>query len=84
MTPKSYRPEIKDIMIETLDNLNVRIRNQMQDYHPVILKTLTLKENLISLIESVSSAFPQRSLKVSFDCLIPCSLQSRTIYWYTD
>ena len=68
MTPKSYRPEIKDIMIETLDNLNVRIRNQMQDYHPVILKTLTLKENLKSLIESISAAFPQRSLKVSFDC----------------
>ena len=68
MTSKSYRPEIQDIMIETLDNLNVRIRNQMQDYHPVILKTLTLKENLISLIESVSAAFPQRSLKVSFDC----------------
>lgn len=68
MTSKSYRPEIQDIIMETLDSLNVRIRNQMQDYHPVILKTLTFKENLNSLIESVSAAFPQRDIKVSFEC----------------
>ena len=40
----------------------------MQDYHPVILKTLTIKENYQNLIEAVSQAFPLRTIVVSFDC----------------
>lgn len=68
MLSKSNRPEIQDIIYETLDHLNIRIRNQMQDYHPVILKTLTMKENLDHLIESISAIFPQRKIKVSFEC----------------
>lgn len=72
MMTKAYRPDIQDIIIETLDNLNTHIREQMQDYHPVILKNLTAKENYQNLIETVSQAFPQRNIMVSFDC--PSSL----------
>lgn len=68
MTSKSYRPEVQDIIYETLNNLNTRIRKQMQDYHPVILKNLTIKENYQNLIESVSSSFPQRNILVAFKC----------------
>lgn len=68
MTSKSYRPEVQGIIYETLEQLNVHIRNQMQDYHPIILKSLTLKENLTNLIENVSETFPQKVLKVSFEC----------------
>ncbi len=68
MMMKAHRPDIQDIIIETLDNLNTHIREQMQDYHPVILKNLTVKENYQNLIEAISQSFPQRKIVVSFDC----------------
>lgn len=68
MMTKAHRPDIQDIIIETLDNLNTHIREQMQDYHPAILKNLTAKENYQNLIEAVSQSFPQRNIVVSFDC----------------
>ena len=68
MMMKAHRPDIQDIIIETLDNLNTHIREQMQDYHPVILKNLTDRENYQNLIEAISQSFPQRNIVVSFDC----------------
>lgn len=68
MMNKANRPDIQDIIIETLDELNTHIRREMQDYHPVILKNLTAKENYQNLIEAISVAFPHRNLTVSFDC----------------
>lgn len=68
MMGKSYRPEIQDLICDALDGLNTRIRSQMQDYHPVILKSMTIKENYEQLIESISAAFPQRSITILFDC----------------
>lgn len=68
MMTKAHRPDIQDIIIETLDNLNTHIREQMQDYHPVILKNLTVRENYQNLIEAISQSFPQRNIVVSFDC----------------
>ena len=68
MMTKAHRPNIQDIIIETLDNLNTHIREQMQDYHPVILKNLTVKENYQNLIETISQSFPQRNIVISFDC----------------
>lgn len=68
MVAKAHRPDIQDIIIETLDKLNTHIRKLMQDYHPVILKNLTVKENYQNLIEAVSQSFPQRNIMVSFDC----------------
>ena len=68
MVAKAHRPDIQDIIIETLDSLNIHIRNQMQDYHPVILQNLTIKENYQNLVETVSQTFPQREIVVSLDC----------------
>lgn len=68
MVSKAYRPDIQDIITETLDNLNTHIREQMQDYHPALLKNLTAKENYINLIEAVAQGFPQRDISVSFEC----------------
>ena len=68
MAAKAHRPDIQDIIIETLDNLNKHIRKQMQDYHPAILNSLTIKENYQNLIEAVSQSFPERNIMVSFDC----------------
>lgn len=68
LTSKSNRPDVQKLIYETLDKLNTRIRNQMQDYHPILLKSLTLKENLEYLITGVSEAFPDRTIAVSFTC----------------
>lgn len=68
MMTKAQRPEIKEIIIETLDDLNVLIRGQMQDYHPILLKNLTTKENYQHLIHSVAQAFGSRSIEVSLEC----------------
>lgn len=68
MAAKAHRPDIQDVIIETLDNLNTHIRKQMQDYHPIILNSLTAKENYQNLIEAVSQSFPQRNIVVFFQC----------------
>lgn len=68
MMTKMNRPDIQEIIIETLEHLNTNIRKQMQDYHPVILRTLTAKENYENLMEAITLSFPQRSIIVSFDC----------------
>lgn len=68
MIGKSSRPEVQSIIYDTLDNLNVHIRNQMQDYHPIILKSLTYKENLNNLIEGIAEIFPSKTIKISFEC----------------
>ena len=68
MMRKANRPDVQDIIIETMDGLNTRIRQQMQDYHPAILKNLTAKENYQQLIKAVTLSFPHRSIAVSFDC----------------
>ncbi|MDD3141976.1 MAG: ATP-binding protein, partial [Lachnospiraceae bacterium] len=68
MMGKSNRPEIHQLILETLTQLNTTIRKQMQDYHPVMLKNLTIKENYQNLIETTHSACPQKNVIVSFDC----------------
>lgn len=68
MITKVCRPDIQDTIMNTLDNLNKRIRERMQDDHPVILKNLTVKENYRSLTDAVSQAFPARNIQVSFEC----------------
>ena len=60
MLPKAHRPEVQDILAGTLDHLNTTIREQMQDYHPVILKNLTIRENYQNLLDAVSQSFPRR------------------------
>lgn len=68
MMTKANRPDIHDMIIETLDGLNTHIRNQMQDYRPAILKNLTAKENYQNVLEGIAQAFPQKQVAVSFAC----------------
>ncbi len=68
MMKKAGRPEIQEIITETLDHMNAYIREQMQDYHPALLPKLTIKENYQNLLDSISGAFPHRNVCISFDC----------------
>lgn len=68
MIRKAHLPDVQDLISHTLEKLNILIRSQMQDYHPVILKNLTLKENYQNLIETVSLTFPEKKLSVFFEC----------------
>lgn len=68
MMSKSDKPEIRKIVTDTLDNLNVSIREQMQEYHPVILNSLTMKENFLNLIKSVGNTYPSQKPGVIFEC----------------
>lgn len=68
MMSKAHRPDIQDIIMETLDNMNIHIRGKMQDYHPVMMRNLTPKENYQNLIESVGQSFKGHKLEIMFDC----------------
>lgn len=68
MMTKAQRPNIQDIIIKRLEDLNTHIRKQMQDYHPILLKNLTAKENYQNLLESISQTFPEKNMIVFFEC----------------
>ncbi|BCN30765.1 hypothetical protein bsdtb5_20600 [Anaeromicropila herbilytica] len=68
MMGKAHRPEVQDLIVETLESLNTHIRQQMQDYHPILLKNLTIKDNYLNLIEAISLSFPERDIYVNFEC----------------
>ena len=68
MMHKSARPDIQKIITETLDSMNIYIREQMQNYHPVLLSKLTVKENYQNLLAYIAQSFPERHVSVVFDC----------------
>ena len=68
MMNKSDRPEIRGLIMEALDRLNLSIRQQMQEYHPTLLRTLTFKENLRNLLSMVQQTYPTTRFNISFDC----------------
>lgn len=65
---KSARPDIQKMITETLDNMNTYIREQMQNYHPILLPNLTTKENYQNLLAYISQSFPGRNIHIIFDC----------------
>ncbi|MCM1088155.1 MAG: ATP-binding protein [Muribaculaceae bacterium] len=65
---KADCPAIRDMMTETLHHMNCYIREQMQDYHPILLPKLTIKENYQNLLAYLPQSFPQRSIRLTFDC----------------
>lgn len=69
MMPKSARPDVQKIITETLDRMNIYIREQMQDYHPILLSKLTIKENYQNLLVSIAQSFPERHVRIVFDCM---------------
>lgn len=68
MMGKTERPEVKELIISTLEKLNTVIRNQMQEYHPALLKSLTLKENIQSLLDTIKTIFPHSDMQALLDC----------------
>ncbi len=68
MMEKADRPEIQKLISETLEHMNIYIREKMQDYHPALLPKLTIKENYQNLLDGISGSFPQRNICISFDC----------------
>lgn len=68
MMKKADHPEIQKIITGTLDNMNTYIREQMQDYHPMLLPKLTIKENYQNLLDDISESFPHRKICLSFEC----------------
>ena len=65
MIRKAEQPEVKQLLLDTLTELNSSIRFQMQSYHPTLIKSLTLKENIQSLLDSLSD---NHSAAIRLDC----------------
>lgn len=55
---KADRPDVQQLIYDTLGELNATIRSQMQAYHPTLLKSLTLKENIQTLIDTLTEKHP--------------------------
>ncbi|ENQ3106482.1 ATP-binding protein [Bacillus cereus] len=68
MMNKSNKEEIHEIIVKTLDHLNLSIRVQMEEYYPTLLKTLTLKENYSNLLEMVQHKNRMKNIDITFHC----------------
>lgn len=69
MINKSDKEEVRTIIFETLDNLNLSIRNQMQEFHPTLLKSLTLKENYGYLLKTLEQNYGKGEIEIIFNCM---------------
>lgn len=65
MIHKAERPEIRQLLFDTLTELTTSIRFQMQTYHPNLIKSLTLKENIQNLLDTMEE---NHSTKIRLDC----------------
>ncbi|MDD3395359.1 MAG: ATP-binding protein [Anaerotignum sp.] len=65
MIRKAEQPEIRQLLLDTLTELNASIRFQMQTYHPNLIKSLTLKENIQNLLDTLGE---NHSAKIHLDC----------------
>lgn len=68
LVSKSSSPKVKELMVDTLEKLSLKVRSQTKQYHPVILKSLTLKENYNNLIEATNKTFPLSNTEIIFNC----------------
>lgn len=68
MMNKSNKKQIHDMIVATLDNLSHTIRIEMQEYHPTLLKTLTLKENYRNLLKMIQKKYETKHVNISFTC----------------
>ena len=65
MLCKAEQPEIRRLLLDTLTELNASIHFQMQTYHPNLVKSLTLKENIQNLLDSMEE---NHSANICLDC----------------
>ncbi len=68
MMNKSNKAEVQQMITETLTRLNTSIRNQMQEYHPTLLSSLTLKQNYENLLQIIKKNYANKQITVSFTC----------------
>ncbi|MGF9966389.1 sensor histidine kinase [Bacillus rhizoplanae] len=68
MMNKSNNEKIHEIIVKTLDHLNLSIRVQVEEYYPTLLKTLTLKENYSNLLEMVQQKNRMKNIDITFNC----------------
>ena len=52
---KAGKPEVQQLLEDTLRKLTSSIRSRMQAYHPKLLKDLTFKENIQNVLDSVTN-----------------------------
>ena len=62
---KADQIEIQQLLEDTLRKLTSSIRSQMQAYHPKLLKNLTFKENLQSVLDSITN---DSDTLIALDC----------------
>lgn len=65
MIRKAEQPEVRQLLLDTLTELNASIRFQMQTYHANLIKSLTLKENIQNLLDTMEK---KHSVKIRLDC----------------
>ncbi|MEG0379361.1 MAG: ATP-binding protein, partial [Eubacterium sp.] len=65
LVSKAHQPEVQRLLIDTLGDLNDSIRTQMQAYHPSLLKSLTLEENIRNMLDAISE---QYTIPVTLEC----------------
>lgn len=68
MMNKADHPDIRQMIMETLDHMNTYIRERMQDYRPAMLPRLTVRENYRNLLEEIAQSFPHRDIHMAFAC----------------
>ncbi|KGR78927.1 ATP-binding protein [Ureibacillus sinduriensis] len=68
MINKSDKEEVRTIIFETLDDLNLSIRDKMQEFHPTLLKSLTLKENYGYLLKTLQQKNGKGEIVIVFNC----------------
>lgn len=65
---RAENPEIKQLIISVIDQLNQSIREEMHEYHPILLKHLTMRDNIENLIEHIGLNFPNHHCGVTIVC----------------
>lgn len=68
MISKVEKPEVKQLIIEILDDLNQSIRAEMQEYHPAILKNISFEENIENLLKMIKEKHGDIMLTVTLEC----------------
>lgn len=68
MMNKSNKVEVQQMITDTLTELNKSIRNQMQEYHPTLLSSLTLKQNYENLLQIIKKTHANQKIIVAFNC----------------
>ena len=65
MICKADQPEVRQLLLDTLSELNNSIRFHMQTYHPNLIRYLTLKENIQNLLDTMEE---NHSTQIRLDC----------------